>query len=77
MIRSDPCHIVVLLPSMEAVAAREEARADKGYIGGWTIQAHYDEFVATTPRSGLWLDTTEQTPDQTVDEILALAAREA
>jgi chloramphenicol 3-O-phosphotransferase len=60
----------VLLPSVEAVAEREEAREDKGYVGGWTVERHYAEFVETTPRLGLWLDTTEQTPQETVDEIL-------
>lgn len=73
MIRSGPCHVVVLLPSMEAVVAREAARADKGYLGDWTVERHYAEFVATTPRIGLWLDTTEQTPEETVNEILRAA----
>lgn len=71
MIRSRPCHVVVLLPSLEAVAAREAGRADKGYVAGWTVQGHYDDFVSATPRTGLWLDTTAQTPEETVDEILA------
>ena len=31
------------------------------------------EFRADTPRIGLWLDTSEQSPAQTVDEILARA----
>jgi GrpB-like predicted nucleotidyltransferase (UPF0157 family) len=75
-IRSRPCHVIVLLPSLEAVAAREAGREDKGYIGGWTVERHYADFVETTPRVGLWLDTTEQTPDQTVDEILDRTATE-
>lgn len=70
MIRSDPCHVIVLAPSIETLSARELARADKGYRGGWTVEAHYEEFVATTPRLGLWLDTSDQTPDETVNEIL-------
>ena len=53
------------------VAAREEGRADKGYFGDWTIDRHYDDFVSTTPRMGIWLDTTDLTPEQTVDEILS------
>ncbi len=73
MIRSRPCHLVVLLPSVAAVAAREAGREDKGYIGGWTVERHYAEFVATTPRVGLWLDTTEQTPGETAEEILRAA----
>ncbi|MER7129260.1 hypothetical protein [Streptosporangium saharense] len=30
-----------------------------------------------TPRLGLWLDTSEQTPEETVEEILARAWTEA
>jgi chloramphenicol 3-O-phosphotransferase len=71
MIRSRPCHVVVLIPSIETVATRERERADKGYIGGWTVERHYDDFVSTTPQTGLWLDTTEHAPEETVDEILA------
>ncbi len=70
MIRSRPCHVVVLLPSIEAVSEREAAREDKRYSGGWTIERHYADFVATTPRVGLWLDTSEQEPEETVDQIL-------
>jgi hypothetical protein len=34
-----------------------------------------DEHVAATRRDlGLWLDTSEQSPDETVDEILTRAA---
>jgi GrpB-like predicted nucleotidyltransferase (UPF0157 family)/chloramphenicol 3-O-phosphotransferase len=69
MIRSRPCHVVVLLPSVEAIAEREASRRQKGY-GAWTIEALYEGFVASTPRVGTWLDTTEMSPDETVDEIL-------
>jgi GrpB-like predicted nucleotidyltransferase (UPF0157 family) len=70
MIRSRPCHVIVLLPSIEAVAAREAERHHKGY-GAWTIEQLYDGFVSTTPHVGIWLDTTHLTPDETVEEILA------
>jgi GrpB-like predicted nucleotidyltransferase (UPF0157 family) len=70
MIRSRPCHVVVLLPSVEAVTAREAARDHKGY-GAWTIEQLYDGFVTTTPRVGIWLDTTSLTPEETVEEIVA------
>lgn len=70
MIRSRPCHVIVLLPSVAAVASREAQREDKGY-GAWTVEQLYEGFRTTTPRVGIWLDTTELTPEQTVDEILA------
>ena len=69
MVRSRPCHLVVLLPSLEALSAREAARESKGY-GAWTPEGLYESFVHATPRIGLWLDTTGLTPDETVEEIL-------
>jgi gluconate kinase len=73
LIRSRPCHVIVLLPSLEAVAARDAAREHHGY-GSWSVDEFYDGFVRTTPRVGFWLDTTEQTPEQTVADILARTA---
>jgi chloramphenicol 3-O-phosphotransferase len=73
MIRGRPCHVVVLLPSVETIAAREAGREDRGYIGGWNVEPHYADFVNKTPRVGIWLDTTDQTAEETVDEILARA----
>lgn len=68
-IRSRPCHVVVLFPSVEAVAAREAARDEDAYTE-WTIEQFYEGFVSTTPKTGLWLDTTGLTPAETVEEIL-------
>jgi predicted kinase len=73
MIRNRPFHVVVLLPAVEAVASREAGREHKGY-DTWTIEQLYEGFVATTPRVGIWLDTTDLTPAKTVDEILAQTA---
>jgi predicted kinase len=69
MIRSEPCHVIVLLPSMAAVTGREAQRNGTGY-DRWELESFYKGFVETTPRIGLWLDTTELTPEQTVAEIL-------
>jgi hypothetical protein len=62
--------VIVLLPSLDAVAAREAARAEPGY-GAWTIEQLYDGLARSTPRAGVRLDTTQLTPAETVDEILA------
>jgi GrpB-like predicted nucleotidyltransferase (UPF0157 family)/cytidylate kinase len=70
MIRSRPCHVIVLLPSVEAVAARERGRQQKGYTH-WTVEQLYEGFVTTTPRIGVWLDTTNLTAHETVDAVLA------
>jgi cytidylate kinase len=69
MIRTRPCHIVVLAPRPEVVAAREAGRPKTGY-GDWTVESLHAALEAT-PRIGLWLDTSDQTPTETVDAILA------
>lgn len=69
-VRSRPLYLVVLAPSAQSVAEREAARAKSGY-GSWTV-GHLDHVLRhDTPRLGLWLDSTGQTPDETVDAILA------
>ena len=71
-IRHRPLAVVVLAPRAEVVAARERARSKNGY-GDWPVADLDAEFRADTPRIGLWLDTSEQTPQETVAQILARA----
>lgn len=75
-IRHRPLLVVVLAPSPQAVLAREAARAKHAY-DEWTVTALDKGLRTETPRIGLWLDTSEQTPEQTVEEILARAWTEA
>ena len=69
LIRNRPLHVVVLVPTVEAVSAREASRETSGYER-WSIQQLHDAFVNETPRTGLWLDSSEQTPEETVEDIL-------
>jgi hypothetical protein len=73
-IEARPRHLVVLRPSVEVVKARDAARMDAtGKVayrpGGITIR-ELDDALQQTPRMGLWLDTSSQTPGETVAEIL-------
>ena len=73
-LRSRPAHLVVLRPRVEVVSARDDERrrttGKVAYRDGFT-PAINDAHVATTPGDiGLWLDTSDQTPEETVDEIL-------
>lgn len=70
LMRSRPLHVVVLLPSLEAIAAREAARQESGYER-WSIEQLHAGFARETARLGLWLDTSHRSPAETVDEILA------
>ena len=74
-----PLMVVVLAPRDEAVVARELARGTGAY-GDWMTGrsldlavAEFQRYLADTPRIGLWLDTTDLTPEATVDAILARA----
>ncbi|MFC4111479.1 AAA family ATPase [Nonomuraea zeae] len=72
-VRSRPLHVIVLAPDPSAVAERERRRAKTGYAGSWTI-AQLDEVLrGETPRLGLWLDSSRQTPEETVEEIISRA----
>lgn len=75
-IHARPLLVVVLAPRPEAVAARESARAKNTY-DEWTITQLDRGLREETPHLGLWLDTSDQTPEETVTEILARARPEA
>jgi cytidylate kinase len=70
-IRSRPLVVVVLAPRPEVVAEREAARQKVAYRFG---RHSIDDLCAVlrydTPRLGLWLDTSKQTPEETVDAII-------
>ncbi len=64
-----PLHVVVLDPDAESVAQRERDRPKTGYTT-WSVQACVADHRRATERIGLWIDSSEQTPDQTADELL-------
>jgi hypothetical protein len=66
-----PLVVVVLAPRADVVSEREAARAKTAYREDMSGITAMDEGLrGATPRIGLWLDTSEQTPDETVDEIV-------
>ncbi|WP_280870130.1 AAA family ATPase [Streptomyces sp. MJP52] len=70
-VRTRPLYVVVLDPSAEAVRGREAGRVKIGYAGGWSVDGFVRVLREETPRIGLWLDTSGQTPEETVDAVLA------
>ncbi|MGW1012707.1 AAA family ATPase [Streptomyces termitum] len=68
--RTRPLYVVVLAPAATAVRSREDGRPKTGYGDAWTVEALDRALREDTPRIGLWLDTSEQTPEETVEAIL-------
>jgi predicted kinase len=76
LVRSRPLYVVVLCPRPDVVAAREAARGKAAY-GTWSV-GQLDTILRTqTQRLGLWVDNSDQRPEQTVDEVLRRAPAEA
>ncbi|MFJ2258598.1 AAA family ATPase [Streptomyces sp. NPDC087844] len=75
-IHSTPLLVVVLAPEPETVLEREAVRTKNAYD---TLTVHMLDKVLReeTAHLGLWIDTSFQTPAETVDEILARAWTEA
>lgn len=70
-----PCerfHLVVLDPAPEAIRRRDRERGGRVYTEENGAFAWLREVLETeTPRIGLWLDTTNQSPDETAATVMA------
>ncbi len=69
-IESPQRYLVVLSPSVSALEWREEQRAKAGYVH-FSAGALDEALRRETAQIGYWLDSSAQTPDETVDDILA------
>ncbi|MDU5143309.1 MAG: AAA family ATPase [Paenibacillus dendritiformis] len=75
-VKTRPLYVIVLCPRAEAVAARESSRSKQGY-GIWTVDVLDRILRHDSPRLGMWLDTSDLTPEETVREIERRAWTEA
>lgn len=69
-------YLVVLSPSVSALEWREEQRAKLGYVH-FAPGAMDEVLRQETAHIGYWLDSSAQTPDETVADILANLDRAA
>jgi hypothetical protein len=73
-ITSRPRYVVVLCPRVDVVTVREAGRTKRAYRPGMFDADVLDRSLRTeTPRIGLWLDSSDQTPAQTADAIVSRA----
>jgi chloramphenicol 3-O-phosphotransferase len=78
LVSARPLYIVVLIPDVEAVVERQAGRGGRAYqpwvetMGSLraAVAEHY-RWLEETPRIGLWLDSSKQTPAETVADILS------
>jgi predicted kinase len=76
MFKHRPLLVVVLAPRPSEVAARERGRGKDTY-DEWTVTMLDSTLRKETPRLGLWVDSSDQSPEETVREILSRAWTEA
>lgn len=75
-IQSRPFYVVVLCPNSSIVKQREAARLKKGYVV-WTVEGLDSLLRNETPQIGMWIDSSELTPEETVIEIVTRLQDEA
>ena len=70
-IRNRPLLFVVLAPRPDVVERRDSERPEKQVFHIW---GHLDEALRKeTPQVGLWIDSSDQSAEETVDEIMQRA----
>ncbi len=68
-IKNRPLYFVLLLPTLDVVEHRDRTRDEKHVFDIW---GHLDEVARNeTPKQGLWLDSSDMSAEETVDEILS------
>ncbi|TCS96736.1 AAA family ATPase [Hazenella coriacea] len=75
-IQHRPLFVIVLTPRPDVVADREASRSKKGY-GAVDLTSLENVLQFETPKIGMWIDSSNLTPEETVDEILRRAFTEA
>jgi hypothetical protein len=63
-------HLVFLDPTGDAVAERDANRTKTAYGERWNVRQLRDVMHLETARIGLWLDSSDLSPEETVDRVL-------
>ncbi|MEW9095314.1 MAG: AAA family ATPase [Clostridiaceae bacterium] len=73
---SSPVYFITLNPNVEAVVEREKKRNKTGYTT-WEVEPLHKVLINENPRIGLWIDSSDLTPEETLSEIIKRAESEA
>ncbi|MFV0399132.1 MAG: AAA family ATPase [Oscillospiraceae bacterium] len=69
LLAPEQVQVVVLCPNADTIRQREAGRGKIGYHG-FSVESLYHAFMQDTPRIGLWIDNSFQTPEETVNQIM-------
>lgn len=73
---SEPVYFITLNPRVDEVVKREEKRNKTGYTT-WDVAPLHEVLINENPRVGLWIDSSDMTPEETLREIISRAEAEA
>ena len=74
VIETRPLAVAVLSPAPSTIASREDGRTKTAYrAGSFDVEQLDRIFREETARVGVWIDSSDQTPEETADEVLARA----
>ncbi|CAH2715920.1 Cytidylate kinase [Neobacillus rhizosphaerae] len=73
---SKPVYFITLNPNVEAIIEREKKRNKSGYTT-WEVEPLYKVLINENPRIGLWVDSSDMTPEETISEIIKRVKSEA
>lgn len=74
--KSKPVYYITLNPNIGSVIERERRRNKTGYTT-WDVKPLHEVLINENPKVGLWLDSSNMTPEETVEEIIKRAESEA
>lgn len=63
-------HTFVLAPQANIITSRELGRSKTGY-NSFSVEQLYELFTEETPKLGSWIDSSDQSPQETAQMILA------
>jgi predicted kinase len=66
-----PLTVVVLCPRVDVIATRDRTRSKIGYPDRASLEAFDNVLRSETPRIGYWLDNSDLSVEETVNDILA------
>ncbi|MCZ0075086.1 AAA family ATPase [Bacillus sonorensis] len=76
LFEAKPLYFITLNPKIDVLLKREKKRSKTGYII-WEVEALENIMKNENPRIGLWIDSSDLTPEETLNDIIKRAESEA